>query len=231
MRQIAISDIHGCLKTFDALLDMIGLTASDELYLLGDYIDRGPNSKGVIDQIWALQAGGYQVFCLRGNHEELLLNATNGRPSAQAMWLNNGGDSTMQSFGLGPEDPPGDIPGNYLDFLGGLPYYYEPEGYFLVHAGLDFRLPDPLEGLAAMLWIRDWYSSLDKDWLRGRVIVHGHTPLYRPLIQNQLNHLSEFPVIDIDAGCVYSLMYLNNMCAFDLASRQLFFQKNIDIHE
>ncbi|MEO0876095.1 MAG: metallophosphoesterase, partial [Bacteroidota bacterium] len=66
MRKFAISDIHGCLKTFEALLDQIQFTTQDELYLLGDYIDRGPDSKGVIDLIWKMQADGYQVKCLRG---------------------------------------------------------------------------------------------------------------------------------------------------------------------
>ncbi len=230
MRQIAISDIHGCAKTFDALLDSIGLSPLDELYLLGDYIDRGPDSKGVVDRIWALQAGGYQVFCLRGNHEEMLLEALREEMPSWMSWLNNGGDNTMRSFGFEPEASPAGIPREYLDFFENLPYYFEPDGYFLVHAGLDFRLSDPLEGLAAMLWIRDWYGELDRDWLRGRVIVHGHTPLYRPMIQHQLNNLGEFPAINIDAGCVFGLMYLNHLCAFDMGNRQLYFQKNIEHH-
>ena len=66
MRKFAISDIHGCLKSFEALLDKIQLSTSDELYILGDYIDRGPDSKGVIDYIWKLEQEGYAVKCLRG---------------------------------------------------------------------------------------------------------------------------------------------------------------------
>ena len=230
MRQIAISDIHGCIKTFEALLDIVKLTAVDELYLLGDYIDRGAHSKEVIDKIWALQAAGYQVHCLRGNHEELLLHARPEQLTPWLTWLHNGGDMTMRSFGLDPEAPPDCIPSKYLDFLEHLPYYFETDAYFLVHAGLDFRLPNPMEGKNAMLWIRDWYGNLDKSWLNGRIIVHGHTPLFRPMIQHQLNHLDDFPVIDIDAGCVFGNMYLNHLCAFDLTNRQLYFQKNIDHH-
>ncbi|MFT5168289.1 MAG: serine/threonine protein phosphatase 1, partial [Saprospiraceae bacterium] len=64
MKQYAISDIHGCAKTFKALLEQISFSKEDVLYLLGDYVDRGPDSKGVIDHIWQLQSEGYTVFCL-----------------------------------------------------------------------------------------------------------------------------------------------------------------------
>ena len=72
MNKFAISDIHGCAKNFKALLDRISLSLGDELYLLGDYIDRGPDSKGVIDHVWQLQKTGHTVHCLCGNHEQRL---------------------------------------------------------------------------------------------------------------------------------------------------------------
>ena len=70
MRRFAISDIHGCARTFEALLDRIAFTSQDELYLLGDYIDRGGDSKGVLDLIFRFQKEGYAVQCLLGNHEQ-----------------------------------------------------------------------------------------------------------------------------------------------------------------
>jgi len=76
MRQIAISDIHGCARTFQALLDKIQLSTNDQLYLLGDYIDRGPDSKGVIDTILGLINAGYRVQTLMGNHEKMRWIAT-----------------------------------------------------------------------------------------------------------------------------------------------------------
>ena len=79
MKQYAIGDIHGCSKTFKELLDKIGLIEGDELYLLGDYIDRGPDSKGVIDTIFELREKGFKVICLRGNHESMLLDALKNR--------------------------------------------------------------------------------------------------------------------------------------------------------
>ena len=75
MRKIAISDIHGCLKTFKLMVEeQIVLSQKDELYLLGDFVDRGPNSKGVLDYIMSLQEAGYQLHCLRGNHEDMMVN-------------------------------------------------------------------------------------------------------------------------------------------------------------
>lgn len=75
MKKYAITDIHGCNKTFQALLDKIAFTTADALYLLGDYIDRGPDSKGVFDTIFNLQETGHSVHCLRGNHEAMFLDS------------------------------------------------------------------------------------------------------------------------------------------------------------
>ena len=97
-RKIAISDIHGCCKTFKALLNKIKFNSNDELYLLGDYIDRGPDSKGVIDYIWQLQKEGYQVNCLRGNHEQMMLRAAFVENKLDH-WMRNGGETTLFSFG------------------------------------------------------------------------------------------------------------------------------------
>jgi len=74
LRILAISDIHGCLNTFKAILQQINYTKADQLFLIGDFIDRGPDSKGVIDHIWDLQAQGFSITCIKGNHEQMLLN-------------------------------------------------------------------------------------------------------------------------------------------------------------
>ena len=114
MRKIAVSDIHGCLKTFKALIEhQVEFTKKDELYLLGDYIDRGPDSKGVLDYVMNLQEAGYKVFCVKGNHEEMMVNAVQNNEDV-AMWLYNGGQESLASFGT--EDP-GEIPPKYLNFI------------------------------------------------------------------------------------------------------------------
>ena len=98
MRKIAVSDIHGCLKTFKALVEeQVVLNPQDELYLLGDFIDRGPDSKGVLDYVMQLDEAGYQVHCLRGNHEDMMLQAVRDREDI-GMWLFNGGQQALDSF-------------------------------------------------------------------------------------------------------------------------------------
>ncbi len=223
MRRFAISDIHGCVLSFEALLDKIAFSSADELYLLGDFVDRGRDSKGVIDLIWKLQQTGHQVHCLRGNHDQMLLD---GLDNMEALynWLRSGGEITMQSFGANFLE---EIPSPYLDFLRNLPYYLEiPGEYILVHAGLDFREPNPLEHHVPMMWIRPWQMNLDKEWLAGRVVVHGHTPTSREEIETHLQLLDDRPIIDIDAGCVFPR--LGHLCALDLTNRKLHFQENVD---
>lgn len=231
MSRFAISDIHGCARTFEALLGQIAFSPEDELFLLGDYIDRGPDSKGVIDLILKLKEEGYRLHCLRGNHEDLLLNARGGLTDDQLLWLQNGGEATMDSFGLPPAASPHLLPQSYLDFLDNLDWYFETEGYILVHAGLDFRASQPLQARQAMIWIRDWYEQIDRDWLQGRAIVHGHTPTPLPLIKKQLKNIDKVPALDIDAGCVFKGNYFKYLCAFDLDNRRLYFQKNIERDE
>lgn len=226
MRRFAISDIHGCKKTFEALLDRIALSTGDEVYLLGDYIDRGKDSKGVVDYIWKLQDQGYTVHCLMGNHEMMMLEADDGLPS-MSTWLYNGGYETLESFGA---DSPSQIPDEYFHFFQELSFYEEVDEYILVHAGLDFETGDPLGDTESMIWIRDWYENIDREWLEERIIIHGHTPINRSQIQHLHANLDDFKVLDIDAGCVFDRPQLGvgYLCAFEMNSRELYFQKNIE---
>jgi len=121
MHKYTISDIHGCLKTFEALLDTIQFSKSDELYLLGDYVDRGPDSKGVFDLIWSLQEQGYQIQCLRGNHEQLLLDSSKSIQN-DLIWKRNGGIQTLASF---KSNSVAEIPKKYLQFMEQMPLYFE----------------------------------------------------------------------------------------------------------
>jgi len=224
MRKIAISDIHGCLESFKALLDKLFLTKSDELYLLGDFIDRGPDSKAVIDHIWQMQLDGYFVHCLRGNHEQMLLDSFND-PYDLQLWKRHGGTDTLKSFNVESVD---DVPEEYLRWFDNLPYYVEVDDYILVHAGLNFDLPNPFDGLNSMIWIRNWYDKIKKDWLGDRIIVHGHTPSSARTIRESLNKIEEKGTMIIDGGCVYDARELGYLFAFDLRKRQLFAQNNID---
>ena len=224
MKRFAISDIHGCLKTFKALLKQIGFSKEDELYLLGDFVDRGPDSKGVIDHVWKLQQEGHAVFCLKGNHEQMFLDAVHNI-NARGHWLKYGGWQTLESFQVQQIT---DIPKEYISWFKDLPHYLRTDGYFLVHAGLNFRIKNPMEDEVAMLWERNWYHQINHQWLDNRLIVHGHTPTKKLIIQNNLSQLMHTPVINIDAGCVFNTRGYGDLCALNLDNRVLHFHENID---
>lgn len=239
MRKIAISDIHGCLNTFKALLDQVGLSTSDELYLLGDYVDRGPSSKGVLDHIMQLRKDGYAVRCLLGNHEDMMVRSMSNFDELD-MWLLNGGNPTLESFGVSYVE---DVPKRYIDLIGEMEYFIEVDEYLLVHAGFNFAPPnpksgqgdflfrifDPLQDKKSMLWIRDWYPDLDQEWLGNRIIVHGHTPVLQNEIRKMSSELETNRVLDIDNGGFATFQNgMGHLCAFDMTNRELFFQKNIE---
>ncbi|HMQ47173.1 MAG TPA: metallophosphoesterase family protein [Saprospiraceae bacterium] len=219
-RRIAVSDIHGCAITFKALLKKLGLQVDDELYLLGDYIDRGPDSKGVIDFIWSLQRSGYKIQCLRGNHEQLFLDAVASSPN-DCMDIH-----MLRSFRVNKN---GQVPDQYIEWMSGLDYYFELPDYLLVHAGINFSAHSPLTDHYSLLWLRNWYDQIDRSWLEGRIVVHGHTPTRQSDIKLRASLLDAVPALDIDAGCVFpSYMEFGHLCAFDLDSRELHWQKRLD---
>ncbi|MEM6397477.1 MAG: metallophosphoesterase family protein [Bacteroidota bacterium] len=224
----AISDIHGNAKTFRALLYEIELNQTDELYLLGDYIDRGPDSRGVIDQVIKLQEEGYQVHCLRGNHEAECLRLHTKRKNNlhQTDWARFwGGSETLASYG---QDR---ISNRHLAWMHDLAYYYLLDDYILVHAGLNFRRSEPLRDTDAMLWSRYWYDDLqdvDTSWLAGRTVIHGHTPIDKSEIEYSVSSAWKLPVINIDAGCYKSDRGKGRLCALNLDNRELTFVKRLD---
>ena len=223
-RKFAISDIHGCSKTFKALLEKIAYSKADELYLLGDFIDRGPDSKGVIDFVIGLREAGHIVYCLRGNHEEMLLKGLKDMKSLQ-MWHVNGGLETLNSF---ETKSVSEIPGKYINWFNSLGHYFEVDEYILVHAGLNFRIENPLRDEEAMMWIRRWYSQIDYEWLGDRIIIHGHTPTDFFDILEDYNNLEENRHLVIDGGCVYKDRGFGDLVAFELGQKEIFVQKNIE---
>jgi len=220
-RRFAISDIHGCLITFKALLQKIDLKKEDDLFLLGDYIDRGKDSKGVIDHIWYLQKEGFRIHCLRGNHEQMMLDAKIHNDK-EPMWLRNGGKETIESF------PNNIVNNDYFNWIISLPYYFETQDYLLVHAGFNFRDYTPFHDSTAMMWIRNWYDDLNRNWLGNRFIIHGHTPTRKPILEERLKNISKMPVVNVDCGCCFEKEGLGYLAAFDLDKREYIFQKNIE---
>ena len=138
MSRYATTDLHGCLHTFRYLVEEeLRLTRDDELYLLGDYVNKGPDSRGVLDYLMQLQASGYRVQCLRGNHDQALLDGARHRWRWD--WLGPRGRlPTLRSFGVARLAY---IPDHYLDWVAALPYEIELPDVVLVHAGYNFALP------------------------------------------------------------------------------------------
>jgi len=226
MRKIAITDIHGCHLTFKKLVrDVVKLTVNDELYLLGDYIDRGPGSRQVFDFIFALRDAGHAVRCLRGNHEDVMLKCMRGAGNFQS-WIMYGGRMTLESFGALTIDQ---IDAKYIQFIDELEYYIEVDNYILVHAGLSFVTDNPLTDRYGMLWSRDWENDANKEWLNGRRVIYGHTPIMKNVLEANLPQLSERLLLNIDVGCygTYIKGY-GHLSAFDMTNETIYFQENID---
>jgi len=203
MARYAIGDVHGCLRTLEALLQQIGPGHGDTLIFLGDYIDRGPHSKGVLDLLMHLPEQGIASICLKGNHEVLLLDAcrTPGQVAINR-WVRNGGLQTLQSFGLDPLRAD-KMPEHYLVWLEQLPIFYPSGNFVCVHAGLDLQANDPLEpNEATMLWIRNWLDEAEMERrLSGLRVLHGHTPQQRWVLEQSRE--DKRPALDLDTGCVY----------------------------
>lgn len=217
-RKFVITDIHGCAATFRKMVvEEIKLEKEDELYLLGDYIDRGIDSKGVLDFIFSLIEQGYNIYCLRGNHEEFLLEARDNLRVFRGWIMYNGGDTTLKSFGV---ETVKDIPEKYYDFIRRLPYYFEVDNYLMVHAGFNFMSSDPFEDKEAMVMIRNF--AIDYDFLAGRRIIHGHTPTRLAQVLSNVKN-PEAVEVNLDAGCVYNnVPDLNHLVALELNEWKLF---------
>lgn len=222
-RYIAIGDIHGCAKTFKKLLKQLDLGVADELILLGDMIDRGPDTKGVFDEIMRLRSIGYTVILIQGNHEEMMQMARMDFVT-EARWLSNGGRAVVASFG---KQHISEIGKEYWALFFGMQNYYEAGGCIFVHAGLNFSLPNPLEAVRDLRWIRDWYGDINYEWLGDRIIVHGHSPRSYEVIQAMQQNLAERQVLNIDSGCVFKYEGQGVLTAYDVTNKQLFFEKYI----
>jgi serine/threonine protein phosphatase 1 len=192
-RTIAFGDIHGCAKTLIALLEKLDVSTDDKLIFLGDYIDRGPNNKGVIICLMALIQNGYDVVTLRGNHEQMFIDSENGF-LAFSTFVNNGGDKTLTNFG---SDFFNELPKDFQDFFLKTTFYYETDTHIFAHAGLNFGNLDLFEDKEAMLWARGFRAQ--QPALGTRKLIHGHTPIpFEKLLAQDGN------CINIDNGCVFA---------------------------
>ncbi|MBI3993646.1 MAG: serine/threonine protein phosphatase [Candidatus Lambdaproteobacteria bacterium] len=200
---IAIGDIHGCLAPLQRLIERLPPAA--ELVFLGDYIDRGPASAQVVQYLRRLSRERPCRF-LRGNHEQLMLDAV-ASPANIGWWLQNGGSATLESYGERPTAwASGEDRGAFLQphaaFYASLALYHEDAQTIYVHAGIDPDVPrladqDPM----TLLWIREKFFRRAERW-QGKTVIFGHTPtLTMGLPMEQVFRSGRF--IGIDTGCVY----------------------------
>jgi serine/threonine protein phosphatase 1 len=170
---IAIGDVHGCIDMLEALLERCFRHADGRplrLIFVGDYIDRGPDSRAVIATLIALeQRLPGRLVCLRGNHEALLLEALVN--DDMRLWLFNGAETTLASYGV---DHVAKLPPEHLEWFAALKTSYDDGRRFFVHAGVDpeRRLSEQTDH--DLVWMREPFLSREQDY--GRLIVHGHTP-------------------------------------------------------
>jgi serine/threonine protein phosphatase 1 len=227
-RLIAVGDIHGQAQMLTELLAKIAPCAGDCFVFLGDYIDRGPAAADVIEMLVAFSRQYPQTVFLRGNHEQMLLDAFDslcrrspelddvcvpeweGLPDELLLYMLNGGATTLTSYRQRYPcmDNELKIPSPHLDFLRLTRLRFRSGDYLFVHAGIDPQDPyGQQDGGQAMLWSRDKLWLQDPDW--GLTVVHGHTPVFTPLIAPyEIN-------LDTGAGNGFKLT------AFDLYSRKL----------
>jgi serine/threonine protein phosphatase 1 len=219
-RTFVIGDVHGCALTLQHLIfKEIKLRHTDRLYFTGDLIDRGPRSREVLETIIRLREAGYSVNSVRGNHEDMLLNACRNRNDF-VLWLETGGQATLKSFAV--EDAC-EIPTRYLQIMGGFPYYIMLEDFIICHAGLNFHAKEPLADTEAMLWSRD--LEVIPERLGGRRLICGHTVHSLPEIRTSLTSNR----IWLDGGCVFKERnWLGNLVALEIEMMKLHYAGNLE---
>ncbi|TWU00257.1 Serine/threonine-protein phosphatase 1 [Botrimarina colliarenosi] len=169
-RLIAIGDIHGCSAALRALLEVIDLQEEDRLVTLGDYVDRGPDSRGVLDTLLEIDASG-RLIPLLGNHEEMMLGALRGS-YPRNLWLHHGGVATLDSYGF-----VGDlsvIPQEHLDLLDRCLPYYEADEVFFTHANYVADEPLDRQPVEALRW-QSLQEHFPAEHVSGKRAIVGHS--------------------------------------------------------
>jgi serine/threonine protein phosphatase 1 len=196
----AIGDVHGCSALLDDLLAQIEADAerfeADRrvLVFVGDYIDRGPDSAGVIERLVSRMPAGFEVICLKGNHDQMLLDFLE-RPEIFDHWMLNGAETTLSSYGLktyefdwyrGDEAACRDgllaaMPERHRAFFDNLRLSVIVGDYFFCHAGVRPGVPLDEQVPQDLMWIRE--DFLNSPLRFGKVVVHGHTPVDEPEVR------------------------------------------------
>jgi serine/threonine protein phosphatase 1 len=192
-RLFIVGDIHGCLDPLKRMMDKIDWRPEEDgLIFLGDYIDRGADSRGVVDYIIEVSNSSPLVQCLMGNHENILLDfLSTGDPR---LLLLNGGMTTLESYQVGEKlEEEALIPPEHVAFFENLYLYIELDDYYVVHAGFRPGVEVEKQATEDLIWIREPFIFSDYDF--GKKVIFGHTPLAEPLVMDNK--------IGLDTGVVY----------------------------
>jgi serine/threonine protein phosphatase 1 len=203
-RIYAIGDIHGCARQLAALHDAIAAdlaarpVGSALLLHIGDYVDRGADTAGVIARLVdGCPIPGMEMVNLMGNHESTMLEALAGERAAGTDWLFAGGRAALQSYGIDPDGPrdvwASVIPRAHQDFLRALVLMHLEGGYAFIHAGVRPGIPLAEQARDDLLRSRQPFLYSEADF--GAVVVHGHTPVKAPVVRHNR--------IAIDTGAVF----------------------------
>ncbi len=168
-RIIAVGDVHGCSVALRTVIGAIDPTESDVVVMLGDCIDRGPDSRGVIEQVIEL-GERCQVIPILGNHEEMLLAAVD-RPGTASTWLRCGGREALDSYGVAKGS---DLPHEHLLFLRTWVDYWESETHFFAHANYDPRMPLEKQEWGYQRW-QPLRVHMPERHVSGKTAIVGHT--------------------------------------------------------
>jgi Calcineurin-like phosphoesterase len=231
MRCYVVGDIHGCCKELACLIENLPLRKQDRLVFLGDYIDRGPDSRAVVSYLLDLEKdSSYELIFLKGNHEDMLLSFLGLGGRHGEMFFYNGGLATLVSYGLSSQDLNSEsvlsaIPPAHIDFYKNLQNYFVMAPYLCVHAGIDPQKSLEEQTEAELFWIRNKfiYSSHPLPY----TILFGHTP--------QTDVFFDPPYkIGLDTGLVYG----NKLTCLETEERLLYqvargknTVKQIPVHE
>lgn len=218
-----LPDIHGCLKTLKYTIENhLKLGRNDELYFLGDFINKGPDSKGVLDFVMTLMQNDIKVYSVRGNHEQLLLDAFEDEEKNE-LFKTRGGKETLDSFQVQHVQ---DIPEVYIEYISALPYFIELKDFVIVHAGFDFSLNDPFSDPESMLTIRNF--SVQPASFNYRKVIHGHNAINLQEIFRNVIETDSYQ-LNIDNGCVYKDKEgMGNLFVLNLNDHSYHIQQNIE---
>ena len=210
-RRFVVGDVHGCVDELDRLLDHLAPGSADTLCFLGDYVDRGPDPRGVIERLLRLRREGPRCVFLKGNHEDMFLAFMGeaGRHGDAFLW--NGGDATLASYGcegLSGDEVAERLPSEHREFLRGLRTHAYLDNFLCVHAGVRPNRPLSAQSEEDLLWIREEFIGHPHPF--PFTVLFGHTPHREVLVDLPFK-------VGLDTGLVYG----NRLSCLDIDAQRI----------